>query len=72
SAEKLPAATTSTANLSTAERDEVSQFQQTERVAGAAPVSGEPKPEEASSAADGQNSADIGLGRAVLAAAQEL
>ncbi|CAN0344511.1 unnamed protein product [Ectocarpus sp. 6 AP-2014] len=79
SAEKLPAATTSTANLSTAERDELSQFQQRERVAGAAPVSGELKPEEASSggpgassAADDQNSADIGLGRAVLAAAQEL
>ncbi|CAN0344441.1 unnamed protein product, partial [Ectocarpus sp. 6 AP-2014] len=79
SAEKLPAATTSTANLSTAERDELSKFHQRERVAGAAPVSGELKPEEASSsgpgassAADHQNSADIGLGRAVLAAAQEL
>lgn len=82
SVEKLPAATTATtsaANLSTAERDELSQFQQRERVAGAAPVSGELKPEEASSggpgassAADDQNSADIGLGRAVLAAAQEL
>ncbi|CBJ27694.1 Tyrosine kinase specific for activated (GTP-bound) p21cdc42Hs/ leucine rich repeat protein [Ectocarpus siliculosus] len=82
SAEKLPAATsatTSTANLSTAERDELSQFHQRERVADAAPVSGELKPEEASSggpgassAADDQNSADIGLGRAVLAAAQEL
>ncbi|CAN0186405.1 unnamed protein product [Ectocarpus sp. 6 AP-2014] len=79
SAEKLPAATTSTANLSTAERDEVSQFHQRERVAGAAPVSGELKPEEASSGGPGAssgpdhpNSADIGLGRAVLAAAQEL
>lgn len=76
SAEKLPAATTSTANLSTAERDELSQFHQRERVTDAAPVSSELKPEEASSggpgAADHQNSADIGLGRAVLAAAQEL
>ncbi|CAN0192791.1 unnamed protein product [Ectocarpus sp. 6 AP-2014] len=82
SAEKLPAATsatTSNANLSTAERDELSQFHQRERVADAAPVSGELKPAEASSggpgassAADDQNSADIGLGRAVLAAAQEL
>ncbi|CAN0274037.1 unnamed protein product [Ectocarpus sp. 6 AP-2014] len=82
SAEKLPAATTattSTANLSTAERDELSQFHQRERVEDAAPVSGELKPEEASSggpgassAADDQNSADIGLGRAVFEAAQEL
>ncbi|CBJ29593.1 Hypothetical leucine rich repeat kinase [Ectocarpus siliculosus] len=81
-AEKLPAATTattSTANLSTAERDELSQFHQRERVEDAAPVSGELKPEEASSggpgassAADDQNSADIGLGRAVFEAAQEL
>lgn len=86
SAEKFVAATTastattSTANLSTAERDELSQFHQRERErVVAAPVSGEPKPEEASgggtgasSAADHQNSADIGLGRVVLAAAQEL
>ncbi|CAM9364466.1 unnamed protein product, partial [Pylaiella littoralis] len=79
SAEKLPAATTSTANLSTAERDELSQFHQRDRAKDAAPVSSELKPEQASSggpgassAADHQNSADIGLGRAVLAAAQEL
>ncbi|CAM9120296.1 unnamed protein product [Ectocarpus sp. 13 AM-2016] len=85
SAEKLPAATnastttTSTGNLSTAERGELSQFHQRGRVADAAPVSGGPKPGKASgggpgafSAADHHNSADIGLGRAVLAAAQEL
>ena len=82
SAEKLLTATTgstaptSTANLSTAERDELSQFHQQERVA--ASISGGPKPESASSGGPGassaadHNSADIGLGRAVLAAAQEL
>ena len=79
SAEKLPAEKTSTADLSTAERDELSQFHQRERATDAAPVSSELEPEEASSggprassATDHQNSADIGLGRAVLAAAQEL
>ncbi|CAM9729911.1 unnamed protein product, partial [Ectocarpus fasciculatus] len=79
SAEKLSAvATISTATLSTAERDEVSRFHQGELEA--APVSGGPGREEASSgggpgasaAADRQSPADIGLGRAVLAAAQEL
>ena len=79
SAERLPAvATISTATLSTAERDEVSRFHQ--RELEAAPVSGGPGRGEASSggspgassAADRQSPADIGLGRAVLAAAQEL
>ncbi|CAN0222017.1 unnamed protein product [Pylaiella littoralis] len=70
-------ATTSTTNLSAAERDELSQFHQ--RESEAASVSGGPRSEEASTGgpgvspvADRQNSADIGLGRAVLAAAQEL
>ncbi|CAN0504915.1 unnamed protein product, partial [Ectocarpus sp. 12 AP-2014] len=78
SAEKFLAATTaSTANLSTAERDNLSQSHQRERVA--APFSGGPKSEDASGgdsraslAAGHQNSAGIGLGRAVLAAAEEL
>ncbi|CAN0238596.1 unnamed protein product, partial [Pylaiella littoralis] len=73
-------ATASTANMSTAERDEVAQFHQRQRAADAAPIAGGPKPEEASGGGPGVSSeagrqtsaGDIGLGNAVLAAAQEL
>ncbi|CAN0441159.1 unnamed protein product [Pylaiella littoralis] len=73
-------ATASTANMSTAKRDEVAQFHQGQRAADASPVAGGPKQEKtsgggtgASSTAGRQNSAgDAGLGNAVLAAAQEL
>lgn len=78
-------ATTSTANVSTAEREELAHFHQRQRGADAVPISGGSKPEEApgggigtsssssSSSTDRQSSAgDIGLGHAVLAVAQEL
>lgn len=77
-------ATASTANMSTAERDEVAQFHQWQRAADAAPVAGKSQPEKKQEKTSGggigdssepgrQNSAgDIGLGNAVLAAAQEL
>lgn len=86
SAEKSLAATTSivktlTGNTLTAEQDEVAQSRQRHLVADAASVAGGPMPGEASggggtgvsSATARQSSAsDIGLGDAVLAAAQEL
>lgn len=85
SAEKLSAATpsaatSSTTNISTAEQDELAQFHQRERVADAASVAGGPNPIQASGSGTGASSAasrqssagDIGLARAVLAAAQEL
>lgn len=70
----------STANVSTTEQEERAQFHQREHVADATSDAGGPKQEEASgggtrpsSAADHQDSAgNIGLGHAVLAAAQEL
>ncbi|CAM9206277.1 unnamed protein product [Ectocarpus sp. 12 AP-2014] len=77
-------ATHSTANASTYERAELAVFQQRQRVPEAAPVASGPRPEqssggggggggEASSAADRPHlSDDLGLGHAVLAAAQEL
>lgn len=73
-------AAASTATMPSTERDEVSEFHQRQSAADACSVAGGPKTEEASgggpgasSAADRQRSAgDIGLGHAVLAAAQEL
>ena len=76
-------ATVSTASMSTAEQEEVAQFRKRQRAEDAAPVAGAPKPGgEASggggspgayAAASRQSSAsDVGLGQAVLAAAQEL
>lgn len=76
-----PIATASTANMSTTERDEVAQFHQRRRAGDAASTAGGPKPDEASgravpgasSDAGRRNSGgDIGIGHAVLAAAQEL
>lgn len=85
SAEKPMTATNSialasTADVSTTARDKFAHFRQSRRAADVASVAGRPKPGETSdsrheafSAADGQTSAgDIGLGQAVLAAAQEL
>ncbi|CAN0007820.1 unnamed protein product [Ectocarpus sp. 12 AP-2014] len=75
-------ATASTANMSTAEQEEVSEYRQRQREADAASVAGGPNSEgeasggggtAASQAASRQSSAsDMGLGQAVLAAAQEL
>lgn len=75
-------ATASTVNMSTAEQEEVSEYRRREHEADAASVAGGPKPEgeapggggtAASQAASRQSLAsDIGLGQAVLAAAQEL
>ncbi len=76
-------ATTSTANMLRAEREELSQFRQRQRAADAARVAGEPKPEgeasgggggtEAFPVTSGQSSAsDLRLRQAVLVAAQEL
>ncbi|CAM9539627.1 unnamed protein product, partial [Ectocarpus fasciculatus] len=73
----------STANASTSERAELAVFQQRQRVPEAAPVASGSRPEqssgggggggEAPSAADRPHlSDDLGLGHAVLAAAQEL
>lgn len=74
--------TASTAAMSTADRDEIAQFHQNQCVANdGTSVSGGPEPGEASGgdragapAATGRNNSasDIGLGNAVLAAAQEL
>ena len=74
-------ATVSTANMSTAEQEEVAQFRQSQRAADA--VAGGPTPEEAlggdtggtaasSSASRRSSGSDVGLGQAVLAAALEL
>ena len=74
-------ATTSTANLSTAEREELAEFHQRQHAGCADPVSGEPRGNDATGGgapvttpgADPLDSAgDIGLGQAVLVAAQEL
>ena len=75
-----PLVTASTATMSIYEGTDLLPGRRRQRAADAASVSGGPKPDEASgggiggsSAADRQNSArEIGLGRAVLAAAQEL
>eukprot|EP00903_Cladosiphon_okamuranus_P021836 g20079.t1 len=70
-------ATVSTASMSTAEQEEVAQFRQ--RQADAAPVANGPTKEAlvgdtaaSSSASRRGSNGDIGLGQAVLAAAQEL
>ncbi|CAM9996955.1 unnamed protein product, partial [Ectocarpus sp. 4 AP-2014] len=63
-------AAASATTASTAERAEIVEFQQKQRVADAASAAGDTG---ASSAAEGRSSdGDIGLSRAVLAAAQEL
>lgn len=79
SAEQSLTATGSTANVSTAERSEMAQFYHGQSGAGAASVGDGPQPEEvsgrgrASSAADRPGEAGgVGLGHAVLMAAQEL
>eukprot|EP00903_Cladosiphon_okamuranus_P017814 g16394.t1 len=74
-------ATVSTANMSTAEQEEVAQFRQRQRAADAATVAGGPTQEgealvggtaASSSASRRSSGSDVGLGQAVLAAAQEL
>ena len=65
--------TVSTANMSTAEQEEVAQFRQSQRAADAVAGGATKEALGASSSASQQNSGgDIGLGQAVLAAAQEL
>ncbi|CAM9383003.1 unnamed protein product [Ectocarpus fasciculatus] len=57
--------------MSTAEQEEISEYRQRQREADAASVAGEPKSEGEAASREGSAS-DIGLGQAVLAAAQEL
>ncbi|CAM9240971.1 unnamed protein product, partial [Hapterophycus canaliculatus] len=74
--------TSSTADVSTAERDEVAVFHRRERAADAPSVASGSKPGEASDGGPGSPAAaehhrrkstgDIGIGQAVLTAAQEL